>query len=187
MSNIKNKSLKSLFIKSQNGDQDSYRKLLNEIVPIIEFRVRRKVFEEKDQCDVTQEVLLSIHRSLASYDRRFDVKPWVISICERRIVDYIRKVTRRNNVEYLTQDTDVTFGTSDAKSILEMNEDVEQLMKDLPKESRQALLLTKVKGHTTKEAAAILGVKENALRTRISRSLSFLKKRSSKLENEELE
>lgn len=175
--------LKRLFIQSQAGDQASYRKLLEAILPIIEYRVRRKVFEVKDQSDVIQEVLLSIHKSLASYDSRFDVKPWVTAICERRIVDYIRKVSRRNNNEVLTDDGDVTNITCDAKSLLETRQDVEELrelMKDLPEDSQQAIRLTKLEGHSTKEAAQILGIKESALRTRISRSLSQLKDKAKK-------
>jgi RNA polymerase sigma-70 factor (ECF subfamily) len=184
---VNNNNLKNLFIKSQAGDQNSYRELLTQLLPLIEFRVNRKVFEKKDCPDIIQEILLSIHKSLGSYDKRFDVKPWVVAICERRIVDYIRKVSRRNHNEILTIDGDVTSLGSTAKSLIETKvelDNLEVLMKDLPEESRQALLLTKLQGHSTKEAADIMGVQENALRTRISRSLSLLRDKVKNDENE---
>ena len=170
--------LVQLMTRSQNGDPISYQKLLEALVPLIEIRIRRKVFEVKNQSDVIQDVLFSIHKSLASYDNRFDVKPWVIAICERRIVDYIRKVTRRDSHEVLSENGDVTNHFIDTKSLLESRQELEELMKDLPEASKQALLLTKIDGYSTKEAAEILGVKQNALRTRISRSLDLLKEKA---------
>ncbi|MBL4594730.1 MAG: hypothetical protein JKX68_13085, partial [Flavobacteriales bacterium] len=63
----------------------------------------------------------------ASYDSKRPVLPWVSAIIERRIIDYIRKVTVRNAKETLTSDGDVTNFEADTKIIKEEFEFLSQL------------------------------------------------------------
>jgi RNA polymerase sigma-70 factor (ECF subfamily) len=163
--------LKQYMILSQKGDQDSYRSFLIEVVPLIESRVRRQLINKDDVSDVVQEVLISIHKSLATYDSKRDVLPWLMTITHRRIVDYIRKITRINDKEVLTSDGDVTYFEDHTKSsVVDLS-----YFRKLSEETRSAIKLTKIEGYSTKEAAQMLGLKENALRTKISRGMSKLR------------
>jgi len=166
--------LRKMLILSQKGDQVQYREFLKAILPIISSIAQRKVFNAEDSSDVIQEVLLSIHKALPTYDSKRAVLPWVVTITQRRIVDYIRKITRRNSTELLTEDGDVTFFQAETKLAIEGL----KILDRLPADTKKAIILTKLEGYSTKEAAQMLGVKENALRTKVSRGMTKLRKKA---------
>lgn len=172
--------LKKLLCASQQGDQKAYKCFLEAILPIVTNRVSRQVIKKDDIDDVIQESLISIHKALATYDSRREVLPWLITIVHRRIIDYIRKVTRISDKEQLTIDGDVTFFEDETNSIVKGDLSI---LNKLPKQVKRAIILTKIDGYTTKEAAQILGVGEGAVRTKISRGLSKLKLIASKREH----
>lgn len=167
--------LRNLLILSQKGDKIAYEKFLNLILELIESKVKRKVFDINDQDDVVQSILLSIHKSLQTYDSQKEVLPWIATIAERRIIDYIRKYSRVKKYETQAPEGDVTFYGHHTKEIL--TGDLYDLLEGLPESMRTPIELTKIDGLSTKEASLTLGIKENALRTRISRGLGLLKKK----------
>jgi len=142
---------------------------------MIRAAVRRGVFNLHDQDDVVQDILMSIHKSLPSYDSKRSPIPWVSTIIHRKVIDYIRKTTRNNEREILSDDGDVTFYPDQTNSNTE--EDL-KILESLPPEMKKIIEMTKIEGHTTSEVAQMLGIKENALRTRISRAMSSLKKKA---------
>ena len=168
-------SIKILFIESQAGDQNSYRELLTTLSPWIQQKVRSKVFKTDDCEDLVQETLVSIHKALHTYDSSYDPAPWVYAITKRRIIDYIRKTMRKN--EFISENNEqaVTnhIGIANIESVREKFE----LLKDLPENLLRPILLTKIIGHSTSEAAQILNIKENALRTRLSRGFRLIEKK----------
>ncbi len=165
--------LKALMIRSQQGDQNSYREFLTLIYPIIEGKVRKKVFSEDDRNDVIQEIMVSIHQSLATYDDHYPIHPWIHTICQRRVIDYIRKSCKFNEL-HDDKEFDVTnhAGAANVESEMEKFE----ILKPLSEEVKKAVILTKVYGLSTAEAATELGIKENALRTRLSRAFKDIEK-----------
>ncbi len=160
-------------IRSQQGDQNSYREFLALIYPIIQSKVKRKVFCDNDVHDVIQEVMVSIHQSLATYDSAYPIHPWLHTICQRRVIDYIRKTSKFSEL-HDGQEFDVTnhVGAANIESEVEKYE----LLDPLNEETKRAVIMTKVYGLSTAEAATELGIKENALRTRLSRAFKDIEK-----------
>lgn len=165
--------LQSLLISTQNGDQAAYHQFLSLILPFVQKKAQYKVYKEDDISDVTQTILMSIHKSLHTYDSKRSPIPWLITIIDRRIIDYIRKITTITDNEQLTDEGDVTIFEGQTNTLLEENLEI---FNCLSADLKKAIKLTKIEGHSTKEAAEILGVKENALRTRVSRALTIMKK-----------
>jgi RNA polymerase sigma-70 factor, ECF subfamily len=174
---IDENSLKELLIRSINGDKASYQLFLQEASQFFEFLLKKKVFNPHDRDDVLQNMLLSLHQSLPTFDPKRPLLPWMRAIGHRRIVDYIRVITRKMNNEVPTEDGDVTFHPDPTNQYT----DLKETLAGLPEELRKVLVLTKIQGLSTKEAAEQLGIKEGALRTRVSRAIKKLKKL---LENE---
>ncbi|MAF76916.1 MAG: hypothetical protein CME63_09500 [Halobacteriovoraceae bacterium] len=172
-----NESLKELLIQTQEGNQESYKLFLKKVIPLIEKKVNKTVFNKSDRPDLIQEILMSIHQSLATYDSAYDVEPWLYTITQRRIIDYIRRIARHQKFN-CTEEFDVTnhIGQANIQSEMENYE----ILNILSNENRKAILLTKLYGHSTAEVAAELNIKENALRTRLSRAFkeieNYLKK-----------
>lgn len=166
--------LKKLLIESLSGDKDSYREFFKEITPLVE-SIAQKAFHKEDVPDLVQEIFLSIHKSLPSFDPKRPVVPWVCAIANRRVIDYIRKISSRNNNEVLTEDGDVTIYPSQTK--ITIGGKIPPILEILPSDTKKAIMLTKYEGHSTEEAAKIMGIKSNALRTRISRGIKLIKKK----------
>lgn len=164
--------LKMLLISSQEGNQTSYKEFLTIIYPFVILRVGAKVFNGDDVEDVAQEALVGIHKSLATYDGQRALQPWVYAIIDRKVVDYIRKNGKRIKSETPFEDVFVTNSELQANIV----SDAHEALKCLPDKFRKPIELTKIEGFSTKESANFLGIKENALRTRISRGLAKLKK-----------
>jgi RNA polymerase sigma-70 factor (ECF subfamily) len=164
--------LKNLIIRSQNGDKEAYRQFLQHLYPWVESKVKSKVFNKHDCSDVTQNIMLSLHKALATFNEAYDLAPWVNIICKRRIVDYIRRTSRNQELFELSGDEGATnyMGAANIESIREQYE----LLSNLPDKLLQPILLTKILGHSTTEAAEILNIKENALRTRLSRAFRLI-------------
>lgn len=167
-----NEELRHHLLLARSGDKSAYKLFLKGVLPTVTGLVTKKVFNADDQQDVVQEILLSLHKSLASYDDEREVLPWVYAIASRRIIDYIRKVTRVDADMMSPFSDDVTYHEETT------NNSVEKIdlscLEELPELTKQAIHLTKIEGYSTKEAAVMLDIKENALRTRISRGLKQL-------------
>ncbi len=160
-----------LVSKAQKGDKQAYREFFNILYPYIEAKVKNRIFNPSDIPDVVQEILISIHQSLNTYDASYPLSPWVNTICQRRIIDYIRKISRlEDSAQNEEFDVTNTIGAANINSEAEALE----VLNLISPQYREVILLTKVIGHSTAEAAQILGIKENALRTRVSRGFKEL-------------
>lgn len=174
--------LTRLLIASQAGDQDSYGQFLNWCLFKAGEIVGYKLFNQNDKDDVVQEVLMGVHKNLHTFDPGRDAKSWFLGILHKKLVDYYRRVTRTNEAEIKTEDLDVTFASTPTNGKLEALE----VFEGIPDNLLQPLILTKIHGHSTKEASEILGIKENALRTRLSRSFKMIKDNLEKSMSDEL-
>lgn len=163
--------LKKLLVLAQSGERGPYERFLLKVTPYVRTIVQ-KVFINDDRADVVQEVLLSIHKSLGSYDSKRPVLPWVSALANRRVVDYIRKTTSKKQLDEMLKDQNVTNQQLDTKPF----EEESLCLDSLPETTKRAILLTKVEGHSTEEAAQIIGIGPNALRTRVSRGIKKLRK-----------
>ena len=163
--------LTELISKAQNGDKASYREFFNQLYPYIEGKVKNRIFNPSDISDVVQEVLISIHQSLNTYDPKYALAPWVNTICQRRIIDYIRKISR---LEDFAQSEEFDVTNSIGAANINSEEEAYEVLNMVSPKYREVIVLTKIVGHSTAEAAKILGIKENALRTRVSRGFKEL-------------
>ena len=171
MSNKKN-PLDELLAQAQKGDQESYKKFLEEIIPIIEKMIHFKIFNSSDVPDIVQITLLNIHKSLETYDKSKSALTWVKAIAHYKILDYIRKKSKLDEKEELTFDGDVTNFSSPENNTIE----IPKILDQLPDKLREALVLVKIEGYSSKEAAQKLDIKEEAVRARVSRAIKQLKK-----------
>jgi RNA polymerase sigma factor (sigma-70 family) len=153
-----------LLISSQNGDQEAYEQFLLECTALLRARLSRWIKQFELREEIAQEVLIGIHRNLHTFQPGRSAEAWVIGIAKYKIADYFRKTPHK--FQELTQDVTILDETTN---------DLLESIEELPSNLKEALYLTKVEGMSTKDAAQKLGIKENALRTRISRAITKLK------------
>ena len=172
------KRWKKLMTRAQFGDEESYGLLLQEIYPVVRrYLVSRLGVLGYDE-DFTQECLLSIHRARHSYDPIRPFAPWMYAVVKYKSIDVLRKRQRVRSRES-SKGEDIESAEAEAGPTIIAREDAEIIQKaleSLPDEMRRAVMLTKVQGLSTRDAAEVEEVSEGALRTRISRAYKVLRK-----------
>ncbi len=172
--------IKHLAVKAQKGDQKAYKSFLEEVYLYILKRCSKKIFYKDDREDVAQEILVSIHRGLNTFNPEKKITPWINAIIEFRSIDYFRKKSSIQSKEVQASEDEVT----NLKAISNTQYEMIDLINSLPKKYSRPILLTKVYGHSTREASLIMNIKENALRTRLSRAIKELRTLMEEIENE---
>ncbi len=153
-----------LLRSAQAGNGEDYNQFLLQCSTVLRSRLNRWVKRQEIRDEIIQEILIGIHRNLHTFLADRSAEAWVHGIAKYKIADYYRK--NPHHFEELTHD--VTNEDQSTNDLLET-------LEELPSNLKEALIMTKVEGLSTKDAARKLGIKENALRTRISRALARLK------------
>ncbi len=84
-----------LMARAQDGDREAYRALLEGITPYIRSLAARCFKLPSDVEDAVQDVLLTVHMVRHAYDPGRPFGPWLVTIANRRIIDRLRRDTRR--------------------------------------------------------------------------------------------
>ena len=166
---------------AQNGDADAYRALLTAVTPRIRrvVRARRGFLDAAEIEDLVQDVLLSVHAVLATYDPSRPFMPWLMAIVRNRLVDAARRYGRRQAHETRVDDLRVTFGGIATNTTDEWTGDLEaleQAIRALPAGQRQAIELLKLQEMSLKEASAATGTSVTALKVATHRAIVSLRR-----------
>lgn len=161
-------NLNELILELQAGDNTLYTLFLEEAARFINLSLKRKVTRKEIRDELVQETLLGIHRNLHTYKSEHSVESWIATIAKYKLIDFYRK----NQHVFLELNTDVTNPDKNTNESLDL---LEELLRSLNPTTKEAIIRTKIDGHSTRDTAKELGLKENALRTRISRGFQFLK------------
>jgi RNA polymerase sigma-70 factor (ECF subfamily) len=173
--------LRLLMRAAQNGDADAYRALLTAVTPRIRriVHARRGFLGTADTEDLVQDVLLSVHSVLATYDPSRPFMPWLMAIIRNRLVDAARRYGRQRAHEMHVDDVQVTFGQVAANTRDEGMGDLEaleQALRKLPAGQRLAIQLLKLQELSLKEAAATTGTTVTALKVATHRAMVSLRR-----------
>ena len=170
----------SLLIRSQAGNRKDYHQFLREVTPYIKGILSQTLPNTQSVHDVSQEVLLSIHRALPSYDPDRPVLPWINAIIRYRQLDFLRKWMKTQKAEiYDNELFDViceTFPTPIANKDLAIDDELDKAISKLPKKQQLSLRLLKIEGLTVKEASAKTGMSESAIKVSAHRAYKTLRK-----------
>ena len=161
-----------LFSRAQGGDQEAYRRFLDEIGPLLFSYVRRRVFNPEMVPDVYQEVLLTIHKARHAYEPSRPLGPWLFTVARNSILDALGRnrkfVEREVPLEVLP---DVAGEERDGS----LDDQLYRGLQSLPELNRKAVELLKLKGLSLEEAAAQLGISVAALKVRAHRGYQQLR------------
>ncbi|MCI5060473.1 MAG: sigma-70 family RNA polymerase sigma factor, partial [Alphaproteobacteria bacterium] len=163
----------ALAAQAQKGDKECYHKLLKALAPYIRNIALRRISNTEYAEDITQEVLISVHKSLHTYgaDRAF--KPWLNSIINFRLIDYMRKhyadrqdqtATTENNPEFIAQNVTHNDHIGELK-------DIETVLTSLPENQQRIFRMIKIEGYSAKEVANEMNMKESAVKVSAHRTL----------------
>ena len=162
--------------QAQQGDKKAYNLLLRDVVPYIRNFIGPRLANPDWVDDITQDVLISVHKSLHTYSPERPFKPWLSAIISFRRTDFLRK--HYNARQHKTTDIDdpafVREHVTDPGFAGELK-DVEEALAQFPEKQRRIFILMKVEGYTAQEVAAQLNMSESAVKVSVHRTTNKLK------------
>ena len=136
--------------------------------------------KDDDARDLVQEVLLRLHRGLATY-RPGSLEGWLSRITTNVFLDGVRRRQRRptdllpEEPERAERVLPASKGAEEAFTDATLSADVQRALDGLPDEFRLAVVLCDVAGLPYQEIATSLGVPVGTVRSRIHRGRALLR------------
>jgi RNA polymerase sigma-70 factor, ECF subfamily len=172
------KDWSKLMARAQDGDRQAYRALLEGITPYVRSLAARCFKQPDDVEDAVQDVLLTVHMLRHAYDPKRPFGPWLVAIANRRIIDRLRRDTRRKSREVVLSTGHETFpdpatnlhgDTPDEAALA-------QAIEQLPPDQRQTIRMLKLKEMSLREASAASGRSIPALKIATHRAVRKLRR-----------
>ncbi len=161
---------------AQAGDKTAYNALLREIAPFIRNYILKSLANPDWADDISQEVLISVHKSLNTYSPDRPFRPWLMAIVNFRRTDYLRKhYNARENKQTTLDDFDFQKAHVTNPTHAGEYKDIETALDTLPDNQRKVFEMIKIKGYTAKEVANEMGMSVSAVKVSAHRSMAKLK------------
>ena len=163
-----------------NQENDEFALLVHRQSPFV-FRVAYALLRNPhDAEDVVQETFLSLYRS-GAWRQIKDERAFLARSAWRQAVDRIRANPKRREQaqDAMTELPSRAPNPEQALLSADSHATVHRLIDALPEELRQPLALSSVQELNSREIAAILGIPEGTVRTRLMRARQVLKQKLS--------
>ncbi|QTJ66967.1 RNA polymerase sigma factor SigM [Rhodococcus sp. ZPP] len=151
------------------GDPHAFATLLGRHYDHLWHVATRTSYTREDAADALQEALLSAHRNAGSFRRHAAVRSWLHTIVVNACLDRIRRNKARPAVSLSADEDDEPRDARDRVAELEMSLVVDRALAQLPPDQRTAIVAVDLEGHSTSEAARLLGVPEGTVKSRCAR------------------
>jgi RNA polymerase sigma-70 factor (ECF subfamily) len=164
--------LKALMVASLDGHSRAYQALLRLCADRLRAYYRRRMSGREDDVeDLVQETLISLHRKRASYDPTLPFSAWLHGIARYRLIDFLRREYRRATVP-LDDQLEPADGIAVDAILAEI--DVASLLAWLSPKQSHAIRLTRIEGHSIREAADLSGQSEPSVKVNVHRGIGRL-------------
>ena len=154
------------------GDPGAFGALVDRHGPMVYAVVGRYGLGPAERDDVFQEVFVRVHRSAALYRPERPLKPWLVSIAVNAARTFLTRRRGRELSEDRPAAERLVDPAPDGARVAEARQATRllaQALDALPDEQREAVLLVGVQQLAYDEAAAILEIPLNTLKSRVRR------------------
>jgi RNA polymerase sigma-70 factor (ECF subfamily) len=157
---------------AQQGDRVAYAALLDDVGPMVQQFVRRRVRDAEEAKDVYQDVMLAMHRARHTYEPAWPFEPWLFAIARRIVARRTGERIARSARELLVlaMPEVAVHGDGDAKI------ELEEALRALSPAQREALALSKLEGLSMEAAATRVRTSVGAIRVRAHRAYRALRR-----------
>ncbi len=166
-----------LMARGQQGDAESYRRLLQSITPYLRALAHRFSLSGADLEDGVQDVLLTVHSIRHTYDPTRPFGPWLTAVARHRLLDRLRRRARQAGRETELTEAHETFAAVETNHPELAGEAgrLKAAIAALPEGQRRAVEMLKLKEMSLKEAAKASGQSETALKVSVHRAIKRLR------------
>jgi RNA polymerase sigma-70 factor, ECF subfamily len=173
----------SLIRRSQEGDPQAFRALVERHHPRVHALIQGLVRDPDEADDLAQEVFIKAYRSLPGFERRSQVYTWLYRIAVNRALDWLKTRGRRPETPMakLSEAREEVLmrgpaGTDSDAMRHELGRALEKALDGLPGEYRLSLTLREEEGLSYEEIAASMGCSVGTVKSRLFRARSLLQK-----------
>lgn len=167
-------NLAHLMASYQAGNATAAARLAEQLSPRLLRYFTAQVRNVQEAEDLLQDCWLRVHKARHTYRPGEPLLPWIYAIARRTRIDRYRKVKRISNHEVAGDNTYDT--TADPASIAGRETGILELLKTLPAQQREALMLLKVVGLSLEEVARATGTSVGAVKQRAHRAYATLRR-----------
>jgi RNA polymerase sigma factor (sigma-70 family) len=158
-----------------DGDAGALEELYRRHAPWLSIRLTRRCNDEGVVAEVLQDTFVAVWRGAGSYRGEGEVAGWLWGVAVRRLVSRLRRRGARADVPF----EDVGgLGASVEEQVLAGVEygDLGSALARLSPEMRAVVQATVLDGLTAREAAQLLGIPTNTVKTRLFRARAQLRR-----------
>ncbi len=170
---------RELLLRSQNGDQESFRRLVEMYTPRVYGLVRNLVRSQSEAEDVTQEVFFKVYRKLDTFREDSAFYTWLYRVAVNAATDWLKKKRQDRAIQLddfgamsLADDAD---GPDQNVRTKDLRKEVRMAMGELPEKFRTILVLRELEGLQYEEISAVLQISKGTVESRIFRARAKLK------------
>lgn len=165
MKNIDDKKLAKLVIAAQKGEESSLAELIKateqELMKFLMFLVGNRPLAQ----DLAQDTYIKVIDSLSQLRDPMGFSSWFLRVAKNLYIDHVRS-PRNSEKDDVNELVDLAIDEDQAQAVRE----VQDLLQPLEPQDRYAVLLVYLEGYSYDEAASMVGITENALRSRLHRA-----------------
>lgn len=161
--------------RARQGDRDAFETLVRRHVDRVHSVALRMLGDPGDAAEATQEAFLRAWRGIRGFKQRSEFSTWLFRIAineanrigARRGNERVRSHDDPNLIERVADSSEAPerrFAQRELRSVLEA------AVRSLPERYRAPLILRDIEGLTTKQAAAVMELREAAFKSRLHRA-----------------
>ena len=182
-----NMKLEDLFLLAKKGDGRAFEQIVLQTERAVYNLALSIVKKKEDAEDVTQETYLRLWRVTSELKLEGSLKLYILKTAQNLALDIIRKNSRRDEIDTVILDSDGEFeidiaddspdSRPDASYLRKVaKEAVRQSIEELPSAAREMIVLRDIEGLSYSEIAAMIGITEGTLKSKLFRARERLRK-----------
>ncbi|ODS97160.1 MAG: RNA polymerase subunit sigma-24 [Lautropia sp. SCN 69-89] len=165
--------------RARDGDQRAFAELVRRHQDRVFRFVLRMTGSRDESMDLTQDTFMKAWQALPGWEPRAQFGTWLIQIARNGALDLLR---RRGTLEFVPIEEDAEFvapqpAPDEQVDLRQRYGLLDTVLRQLPLDHREILLLREVEQLSYTEIAAALGIQEGTVKSRIARARAALLER----------